>query len=435
MGELPSQNADTEWSLTSGHPQDTSGMLHKLHTLDIYFWNVDDARLFLTTAQRVLEPSQIDIITTQPPAHAAPVSTVVQQLEQVAISDPGYHGQHPSGGVQTQPTNIPPPPPGAAPFPPTVTPVPPSTQPSTGRVSPLDEAEQPALPKPQEQKQESFAPLAYNPAAPAAPEPIQHREKTPPPPDAGTGTGLAAAAAREQGVPFSSMPPPPPTTMSMQGNHHQPHGFSQPPEGQPLFTSPPVTAELAQPIAVSSPPPHGNPSFGPTAGPALTGSPSTIHSTTTSYQQQPPSQDPNMGIYRQQTFGSPPVPETYASQQFQQQPPAGAYVQPQQMQFPPVPGMYGQPQAYQQSQAPQPQVPIGGYSEYNYGQPQQTANNPYDVHNQVYRPTETEHKYHHGRGAGSISTPGERKPGKITENAMRVEKGMNKLFKKLEKKL
>lgn len=38
------------------------------------------------------------------------------------------------------------------------------------------------------------APGAYNPAAPAAPEPVTYREKTPPPPDDGSGTGLQAAA-------------------------------------------------------------------------------------------------------------------------------------------------------------------------------------------------------------------------------------------------
>ena len=45
--------------------------------------------------------------------------------------------------------------------------------------------------------QADFAPMAYNPAAPPAPEPIAHREKTPPPPDAADGTGLAAAAAAD----------------------------------------------------------------------------------------------------------------------------------------------------------------------------------------------------------------------------------------------
>ena len=35
---------------------------------------------------------------------------------------------------------------------------------------------------------------------PAAPEPIAHREKTPPPADAASGTGLAAAAMHEHGA-------------------------------------------------------------------------------------------------------------------------------------------------------------------------------------------------------------------------------------------
>jgi hypothetical protein len=50
----------------------------------------------------------------------------------------------------------------------------------------------------------------------------------------------------------------------------------------------------------------------------------------------------------------------------------------------------------------------------------------------VYRPTEAEHKAHHKQHA---QKPSDQKSGRLTENAVRVEKGLNSLFKKLEKKL
>ncbi|KMU83982.1 hypothetical protein CIHG_01766 [Coccidioides immitis H538.4] len=271
-GEQPGQLATNEWSLISGHPHDTSGTLHKLHTLDIYFWTVDDAGLFLATVRRILDPSQIDIIATQPSQQTSSMSTVVQQLEQAAISDPGYQNNYPGRTSPTSSTNLPPPPPGAPPVKSAST----VAQPPTAQVSSSEEPEK----QPQDQKAENYAPLAYNPAAPAAPEPIKHREKTPPPPDAATGTGLAAAAAREQGTHFTHLP-----------------GSS----GSAMYTSPPPTAGLTQP---QSPPPHSSGlSFGPTSGPVTTGPPASGPPAPLNYAQQPPSQEPNIGIYRQQNDG------------------------------------------------------------------------------------------------------------------------------------
>src|SRR6202035_5450334 len=55
---------------------------------------------------------------------------------------------------------------------------------------------------PQSQESANFAPMAYNPAAPAAPEAIKHREKTPPPED-GAANPLAAAAISDQAQNFN----------------------------------------------------------------------------------------------------------------------------------------------------------------------------------------------------------------------------------------
>src|SRR5699024_9244484 len=55
-----------------------------------------------------------------------------------------------------------------------------------------------------------FTPMAYNPAAPAAPESIRAREKTPPPEDGGVNPLAAAVAYDQQPFPGGMPPPPPP---------------------------------------------------------------------------------------------------------------------------------------------------------------------------------------------------------------------------------
>jgi hypothetical protein len=97
-----------------------------------------------------------------------------------------------------------------------------------------------------------------------------------------------------------------------------------------------------------------------------------------------------------------------------------------------------------------------GGQQYPYGhhhhQQQQQHQQPYDIHSQLYRPTDTDNTTDsHGNlvtpaghtaapaghtvpPGGQPVPPGGQKTGKITENAMRVEKGMNRFLKKLEKK-
>jgi len=58
--------------------------------------------------------------------------------------------------------------------------------------------------------------------------------------------------------------------------------------------------------------------------------------------------------------------------------------------------------------------------------------NEYDIHSQVYRPTESEHMSHYKPHAQRSS---DQKTGRLAENAVRVEKGLGRVFKKLEKKL
>lgn len=81
--------------------------------------------------------------------------------------------------------------------------------------------------------------------------------------------------------------------------------------------------------------------------------------------------------------------------------------------------------------------PIGGYSNYSYEQPP-TPRQPgseYDVHNQLYRPTEAEANSHTQKYAQrAMKAPGQR-PRKLEDNAARLESGVNRFLKKLEKKL
>lgn len=90
---------------------------------------------------------------------------------------------------------------------------------------------------------------------------------------------------------------------------------------------------------------------------------------------------------------------------------------------------------------PQPQksytAPVGGYSNYIYEQAPQrkTSANEYDVHSQLYRPTEAEAGSHHQKYAQqAMKNPGQRGR-KLEDGAARVESGVNRFLKKLEKKL
>jgi hypothetical protein len=59
----------------------------------------------------------------------------------------------------------------------------------------------------------------------------------------------------------------------------------------------------------------------------------------------------------------------------------------------------------------------------------------YDIHSQVYRPTEAEAGSHGQKyAARAMKAPGQR-PRKLEDNAAKLESGVNRFLKKLEKKL
>lgn len=381
----PSNVSAYEWRLPTSDPRDEGGDFQRLHTLDIYFWTLDDANSFLDSVGRVLSPNQLK--TDRPNVRSNSgngMSTVVRQLEDVAVTDPAYQdGQ--TRNSRTEPVNtapelqnvsstLPPPPPGGPP-----------TQTTTGT--------QPA----EQQEPANLTPLPYNPAAPAAPEPIQHREKTPPPVDADGGTGLAAAAAADSGIYAQQVPEratfaPPPTQPVQYSTQGVPGTYASPPPSAGLTHS----ASLTSRSSVQTPP--GMSSYQSPFPPSTTGQvnqPGPISFA-------PPPKDPNAHLYTQAHTQPPPHPQQAAP------------------------------------------VPIGGYSTYSYDQqpPSQlphamTTPNEYDIHNQAYRPTEAEAASHYQKYAQQAMrnpNPGQR-PRKLEDGAVRVENSVNKFLRKLEKRI
>ena len=385
-----------EWRLASADPRDPGKQKYRIHTLDIYFWAEEDAKLVTNTCKRLLSPSQLDVAELeQEPTeemHEDPMNTVVQNLENVAVSDPAYqNGQTRDSrnrGQQQQPVvNVSPPPPSQLQQP---QPYHPTT--SISPVSAMSSSEGKSRPP---EAPQAFAPIPYNPAAPAAPEPIAHREDTPPPPDDGTGTGLTAAATHDTGY---CRAPSQPWTGLPQPDQYGHYGSPPPPQ---MFGSPP-------------PPPSVPPSFG--------GSPSAVgsgHSGT------------HPSIAAQHYVPSPPPPSQAHSHDPVETPGA---------QFYPHNGQPHKPLQHIQPQYPDylsagshGTPPPGGYGQFNYAQPQQSQQGSgYDVHSQVYRPTEQEaqaHSHHHKPSRTDTAGPARRE-----SRADKVEKGLGKLWKRADKK-
>lgn len=362
--------------------------LYKIHTLDLYLWTANDSMKLLDLMKRIIPHQQLDITeAAPPPEHDGSMSPVVQQLENMAIhtpharapstvsdlSNPSRHGHTPEGqrSVSLQSALA-------------------STPSSAAQLAP------------------------YNPAAPAAPEPIAHREKTPPPIDAASGTGLAAAVTHEQPGAF--------TTAGAQYPQAMPQNtFPGPPQRAVSLGSFPPPPPLA--VHSSHPGLQTAHSF---AGPP------TISQSSTSQQQHIQSQ--YASIPQQQSAHYPHSPG------FQMHTP---------MQSPGIPITPSQPPAYGMQTplqspgfAPQhtPQspglasTPIGGFSNYTYGPQASQPTLPteaYTVHSQAYRPTEQEAA--HGHGPKTPAQPP--KPGRLEERLKKTEKGLGRFLKRLDQSL
>lgn len=325
------QPPDTqEWRLPTYDPRNETKYLYKLHSFDIYLWTVEDATLFMNTVRRLVPGHHLSIQgePPHPAAHADAMSPLVQNLEQVAISQHAPQAQqHQQQYAHSQ---------------------------NSSSSKPGSVAQQQSLPgPPAAPPQQAAAPLAYNPAAPPAPEAIAHREKTPPPDDGGNNPLMAAA---------HDQPAQP------QGQYFQQQQFSP----QPLGRTQTMPVQSPGISYFSGPPKAGTGQYAP-------GSQQPLPQAQQAISPQPMSTP----------YGQPGVPGGFApgipgyQQQAQQYPASPGFSGP----APPPPAQYGTQQGYALPIAPT--APAGGFSQFNYGAQQQQGSE-YAVHNQVYRPTEGE---------------------------------------------
>lgn len=459
-----------EWRLASTDPRDPGQHKYRLHTLDIYFWTQEDAKGVIGTFRRLLRPQQLDILDEpRKSSHTQDsVSPVVQQLENVAITDPAY-GNGQTRNSQNQATPIPPAPPQSL---------------ANSRHSPSSlngSAARTGSVKSNEGATD-FAPMAYNPAAPAAPEPIAHREKTPPPADATEGTGLAAAAYADhnQAYPgnhpqaYPGMPgqpyaapghygsPPPQQGLAHYGSPPPQTSYGSPPPAQPFQHTPSVTSatssqrtsmpgtHAAPPSTATSPPPVRQPSISqPAFAPPPQDPNAHLYSSNPGAPSQlgfapPPPQDPNAQFYPSQTHSATTPLESPSTQLY------GSIPQHPHQPLPHLQPQYADYLSSRPQPPTQPQPPVGGYSQYSYAHrpppppPQHPHGhhghhhhhdegaNRYDVHNQLYRPTEEEDRHKHRK-----SSAGQNKPpvGRLEETAGKVDKKVGGFLKRLEKRL
>ena len=388
----PTHRPEYHWKLPTADPRSDKNLSLHLHTLDIYFWTAHDATSFVSIAQGLLQEGQFDLIGFPPTTaiHHETMSPVVQQLENVAIVDPAFR----------------------------------ATQTTSSESSPAAQKQQAgsdlgpssgAVTTPKAQEPVDFKPLAYNPAAPPAPEPIAHREKTPPPIDGEGGTGLASAAVADHAQ-----------TMSPQGALSRP-GLGVPGGSSGYIGGPPVSpfggGYIGSPPSATGPGASSTPSFAPPPPPPVQssynpGSPSNQQLTRlNSPKQQPPLDSPANEILGNSYVGGHHQPLQH--------------VQPQ---YP----------DYLASGGHQAEPPVGGFSDFKYaaqGQqppgPPQPQTSEYDIHSQVYRPTEDEFvKKKSGKQAKPNDVGGQATAtGKLEERTGKVDKKVNRFFKKLETKI
>jgi hypothetical protein len=430
-----------EWHLGTYDEHNEQKYLYKIHTIDIYLWTEKDAATLLGHLQNILPLEKLDIRNAPVSSkaslaeHRDSMSPVVQQLEKTAIGTHFHPRAESTASVHSFPG-------------------PPASAQSGGvAISPPPAQQQQQLHQP--------APMAYNPAAPIAPEPIAHREKTPPPVDDASGSGapstLGYGSTQYATLPHGFQP----SFQPSMPNTPQQSYFSGPPQAQqrqssygslpgPPHGTPPSSIQRTQSGSLPPPPPpqpgqgpspaQYTPSFGPPP---------------TSQSAQPSSPPPNQTAFnRQSSFGMP-------VQQFASYPPQlpgflNHQAQPQQQQ-PPTPSAppsynnhtpLNSPGLPPQQQAAQ----IAGYSSFSYASTQQqaqpgayNAQGAYagDVHNQLYRPTEVESAAQLGNKSKMPHVPPqpgqERKDSfsgkyKVNERVDKVEKGVGRFLKKLDSK-
>ena len=463
-GALSGGAADSfEWSLFTFDKHNEKQHQYKLHTIDVYLWTPSDATILLDALRKVLKDHQLHItdLSGKRMDHVtndAPAGGIEQKLERMTVDDQQatQHNRlagYSQGMAEHQQAQY-------------------STNTSTSHIPQISGSEQPsnkAAITSAVDKQD-YKPLAYNPAAPAAPEPIKHREKTPPPSDVGPGNGFIAAGNLDQnfqpgGIGGRPVPPVSPVpsygqssdthSFATSGAHPQPYavgssashqnipssGFAPPPSVSPLgsqsgqgFQPPPATTPGAPP---PPPPPLGqSPSTTQTygSGPHLYGHPSF---TSQKHGSMTPSSDyaPQQPTHPQQ----PQQPLPAAQSPYQQQPLSSHHSQFPQQSNPSQPyNPYPQPGVGTPSF--QPPAGGGGYVSGPHGsQNQQYGHQPH-----LQNPYgQQQPQYYHSApgqtpGAPAVANNGSfgagPNNGRFEKNAQMLEKGVNKFLKKLDKR-
>jgi hypothetical protein len=394
----PSPSNDlSQWHLPALDLRSENKYMYKIHTLDLYLFTADDSSLFLDSLKRVLQANQLRILDAPAalPDNRDSMSPVVRQLENAAITTPNPYMR--SDSISTTHTSH-------------------STQAGAQQHTPV------SPPSSTPQQNASFAPIAYNPAAPAAPEPIAHREKTPPPPDSEGGTGLMGAAVNEQGNQFPFPGPPQQTSFTPQHTPYMPGPPSMPPPPNQGIQRSHTMASVSSPSSL--PPPPQSPYTASFAPPP---------------QAAPPQQDPNAHLY-----GQPPTP---GLQRQATMPASYNNYTPGQSQQGAAPTQYASYPSNYTPGAPAPPTPghpqTPGYAPlpspnpYASQQPQQQQQYAYGTHNpqsvqhgihgQVYRPEDGGNPGVAGGGQAAAT-------GKFEQRAEKLEKGVGRFLKKLDKK-
>ena len=398
-----------DWSLYTFDKNNEKQHQYKLHTLDVYLWTPSDASIFVDALQKVIKEDQFTItdvsgnlIATQGQSSNAPASGLVQRMEQMAMDKP--HMGSATGVMAAQSHQR------TDSY---------SLQPSTNTNRSQTPGSDPPYSRPlssQATDAQDYKPIPYNPAAPAAPEPIAHREKTPPPVDAGNGIGLIGPTPpiTSPGYPPSdSQSYIPSATTARPGPPHQYNstnsGFSPSPSVSPLGSQ--------QGVQSFAPPPTQPQPFTPLQNPGQGVSPVGYPP----YQPQP--QQPQQG-----SAPYNPYPQQVVISPFHQGPAysgvggVGAPGTPGVLAGPGSPGISGGPGVYDPHQGqPSPQQQPGILQPQQQPQPQ----NPYAVHQQHYQPAYGgQTSFGGGPGGG----------GRLEKNAQMLEKGVNRFLKKLDKK-
>lgn len=367
--------------------------MFSLKSIDIYFWQQDDAQNFVQSLNAVADIRDLQIddqVVGQPPV----ASSLVGRLEHVAITS------------TTTPAAI-----------------------------------------------SGSAPAPYNPAAPAAPEPLAHREKTPPPPNGAVGVSATLTTQpaanvyqtsspylseplQEQAAYFHIPPPPPQQDLSRQPTQQPELPVTPPHRGTGLLT-PPTTGPLPhQQIDPVTPANQQSLSFAPPPA-AQSSTPSQLRGL---FVPPPPSMTPSnslplrdvspeQGPVRPQSISGgllPPPPSLMGSAQNMLGSPF--HYQQQQAQ------LYSPSDFVQlQAQTSYPQTYSPGFTPYSHSQysPSTPAAFPSasDIHAQAYQPSKAELNPHgHKVEQGGLL-------GVIDSRSARIEKGVGKWLKRLDKRL